>query len=33
MVSIGYTLMSEQSGPRELVDYAIRAEAAGSGIW
>ncbi|GAB7042816.1 MULTISPECIES: TIGR03557 family F420-dependent LLM class oxidoreductase [Catenuloplanes] len=31
MVSIGYTLMSEQSGPRELVDYAIRAEAAGFG--
>ena len=31
MVSIGYTLMSEQSGPRDLVDYAIRAEAAGFG--
>jgi G6PDH family F420-dependent oxidoreductase len=31
MVSIGYTLLSEQSGPRELVDYAIRAERAGFG--
>ncbi|MFI5839293.1 TIGR03557 family F420-dependent LLM class oxidoreductase [Catenuloplanes sp. NPDC051500] len=31
MVSIGYTLLSEQSGPRELVDYAIRAESAGFG--
>ncbi len=26
---IGYTLMSEQSGPRELVRYAARAEQAG----
>ena len=26
---IGYTLMSEQSGPRELVQYAARAEQAG----
>jgi G6PDH family F420-dependent oxidoreductase len=26
---IGYTLMSEQSGPRELVEYAERAEGAG----
>jgi len=25
----GYTLMTEQSGPRELVEYAQRAEAAG----
>lgn len=25
----GYTLMTEQSGARELVDYAVRAEAAG----
>ncbi|MCW2784396.1 MAG: Luciferase-like monooxygenase [Marmoricola sp.] len=28
MVQIGYTLMSEQSGPRELVGYAQQAEAA-----
>src|SRR6188472_2034051 len=26
---IGYTLMSEQSGPKELVRYAARAEQAG----
>jgi G6PDH family F420-dependent oxidoreductase len=25
----GYTLMTEQSGPRELVEYAVRAERAG----
>ena len=25
----GYTLMTEQSGPRELVEYAVAAEAAG----
>lgn len=29
MTRIGYTLMTEQSGPRELVRYAERAEAAG----
>ncbi|MEV4759968.1 TIGR03557 family F420-dependent LLM class oxidoreductase [Micromonospora sp. NPDC049559] len=29
MVAVGYTLMGEQSGPKELVDYAIRAEDAG----
>lgn len=29
MVSVGYTLMSEQAGPKQLVDHAIRAEAAG----
>jgi G6PDH family F420-dependent oxidoreductase len=29
MVRIGYTLMTEQSGPRELVRYAEQAEAAG----
>jgi G6PDH family F420-dependent oxidoreductase len=29
MVSIGYTLMGEQSGPKQLVADAIRAEAAG----
>ena len=27
---IGYTLMTEQSGPRELVRYAVAAEAPGS---
>lgn len=26
---LGYTLMTEQSGPKELVDYAVAAEAAG----
>lgn len=29
MTDIGYTLMTEQRGPRELVDDAVRAEAAG----
>jgi G6PDH family F420-dependent oxidoreductase len=29
MADFGYTLMGEQSGPRELVDYAVRAERAG----
>ena len=29
MTRFGYTLMTEQSGPRELVDYAIRAEEVG----
>ncbi|MEV0455165.1 TIGR03557 family F420-dependent LLM class oxidoreductase [Catellatospora methionotrophica] len=29
MTNIGYTLMTEQRGPRELVDDAVRAEAAG----
>lgn len=29
MTRFGYTLMTEQSGPRELVDYAVAAEAVG----
>src|SRR4051794_39982276 len=29
MVRFGYTLMTEQSGPRALVDYAVRAERIG----
>ncbi|GAC1387143.1 MAG: LLM class F420-dependent oxidoreductase [Marmoricola sp.] len=29
MTRFGYTLMTEQSGPRELVGYAVQAEAAG----
>jgi G6PDH family F420-dependent oxidoreductase len=29
MVSVGYTLMCEQTGPKELIDYAVRAEQAG----
>ena len=29
MTSFGYTLMTEQTGPRELVDHAVRAEGAG----
>jgi G6PDH family F420-dependent oxidoreductase len=29
MTRIGYTLMTEQSGPRDLVQYAAQAEAAG----
>ncbi|WP_067813693.1 TIGR03557 family F420-dependent LLM class oxidoreductase [Nocardia inohanensis] len=29
MTRFGYTLMTEQSGPRELVSYAVAAEAAG----
>lgn len=26
MVAFGYTLMTERAGPRELVDFAARAE-------
>jgi G6PDH family F420-dependent oxidoreductase len=29
MTDFGYTLMTEQAGPRELVDHAVRAEDAG----
>ena len=29
MVSIGYTIMSEQAGPKQLVADAVRAEDAG----
>jgi G6PDH family F420-dependent oxidoreductase len=29
MVAIGYTIMGEQAGPRQLVDDAVRAEAVG----
>ena len=29
MVRFGYTLMTEQSGPKALLDYAVRAEAIG----
>jgi G6PDH family F420-dependent oxidoreductase len=29
MVSVGYTLMTEQAGPRELVQHAVAAEEAG----
>ncbi|WP_329129957.1 LLM class F420-dependent oxidoreductase [Streptomyces sp. NBC_01476] len=29
MVQIGYTMMTEHSGPRELVDHVVAAEAAG----
>jgi G6PDH family F420-dependent oxidoreductase len=29
MTRFGYTLMTEQSGPRQLVDYAVSAEQAG----
>jgi G6PDH family F420-dependent oxidoreductase len=29
MTNFGYTLMTEQSGPRELVEYAVAAERAG----
>jgi hypothetical protein len=29
MTNFGFTLMTEQSGPKQLVDYAVRAEAAG----
>jgi G6PDH family F420-dependent oxidoreductase len=29
MTRFGYTLMTEQSGPKQLVDYAVRAEAIG----
>ncbi|CAM5714434.1 F420-dependent glucose-6-phosphate dehydrogenase [Streptomyces tendae] len=29
MVRIGYTMMTEQAGPRELVQHVVRAEEAG----
>lgn len=29
MVAVGYTLMGEQAGPKQLVDYTVRAEQAG----
>jgi G6PDH family F420-dependent oxidoreductase len=29
MVNIGYTMMTEQAGPRELVEHVVRAEEAG----
>ena len=29
MTNFGYTLMTEQSGPRDLVRYAVAAEQAG----
>jgi alkanesulfonate monooxygenase SsuD/methylene tetrahydromethanopterin reductase-like flavin-dependent oxidoreductase (luciferase family) len=29
MTNFGYTLMTEQSGPRELVSYAVAAEQVG----
>lgn len=29
MVAVGYTLVCEQTGPKHLVDYAVRAEQAG----
>ena len=29
MTNFGYTLMTEQTGPRELVDHAVRAEEVG----
>ena len=29
MVRIGYTMMTEQAGPRELVEHVVRAEEAG----
>ncbi|MGW7265048.1 LLM class F420-dependent oxidoreductase [Streptomyces sp. NPDC054842] len=29
MVQIGYTMMTEQAGPRDLVDHVVRAEQAG----
>jgi G6PDH family F420-dependent oxidoreductase len=29
MVQIGYTMMTEQAGPRELVDHVVRAEQVG----
>jgi len=29
MTEFGYTLMTEQTGPRELVDHSVRAEGAG----
>ncbi|WP_407835365.1 LLM class F420-dependent oxidoreductase [Streptomyces sp. DSM 116496] len=32
MVRIGYTMMTEQAGPRELVDHVVHAEQAGFGF-
>ncbi|MET9694174.1 LLM class F420-dependent oxidoreductase [Streptomyces sp. NPDC006514] len=32
MVRIGYTMMTEQAGPRELVDHVVAAERAGFGF-
>src|SRR3978361_1988256 len=29
MTNFGYTLMTEQSGPKQLVDYAVKAEQVG----
>jgi len=29
MTSIGYTLMTEQAGPRALIEHAVAAERAG----
>ncbi|GAB3155649.1 LLM class F420-dependent oxidoreductase [Micromonospora sonneratiae] len=29
MVTVGYSVLCEQAGPKELVDYAVRAESAG----
>ncbi|WP_449341091.1 LLM class flavin-dependent oxidoreductase, partial [Streptomyces canarius] len=29
MVRIGYTMMTEQAGPRDLVDHVVQAEEAG----
>jgi alkanesulfonate monooxygenase SsuD/methylene tetrahydromethanopterin reductase-like flavin-dependent oxidoreductase (luciferase family) len=29
MTRFGYTLMTEQSGPKQLVDYAVSAERVG----
>ena len=29
MTRFGYTLMTEQSGPKDLVDFAVRAEGVG----
>jgi alkanesulfonate monooxygenase SsuD/methylene tetrahydromethanopterin reductase-like flavin-dependent oxidoreductase (luciferase family) len=29
VTNFGYTLMTEQAGPRELVDHAVRAEQVG----
>ncbi|SHR47638.1 F420-dependent glucose-6-phosphate dehydrogenase [Mycobacteroides abscessus subsp. abscessus] len=32
MTRFGYTLMTEQSGPKDLVRYAVAAEKAGLGL-
>jgi hypothetical protein len=29
MVAVGYTLLCEQTAPKELVEYAVRAEDVG----